>query len=154
MTQAEIDTRELLSAYADAWAALAGDGIARFWAPERFLLYKAEEIGRLFHAWADVLAYWHSNETLHDSVALSFRDIVVKPLGDGRRLVTARMDWRIRFAAAAPAAIAGHAMAADNHVVMILVEEAGAWRFILWSETPDAPVAAIRKFYRHRAGDL
>lgn len=143
----------LLADYAGAWAGLAADGIAAFWAPDRFLLYKAEEVDRLFHDWADALDYWRANEALHDRVALAFDRVTAREVAPGRLLATARMAWHIRFAGTAPAAVAGHAMAAENHVVMILVRAEDGWRFALWSETPDAPVAAIRNLYRHRAGD-
>ena len=144
---------DLLENYADAWRANRGDEIAGHWAPERFILYKAEEIPHFFHAWDDVLAYWKHNEGLHDTIVLRFCEAAPKPLADNLVVADVAMRWDIRFAADAtlPDGSAfphrGECMGGSNHVMVFLCRTAGDWKLCGWSETPDAAITYMRSLY-------
>lgn len=137
----------LLAAYADAWADGRADAIAAHWSPEDFRFYKAEEIAAPFASWNATLGYWRANEAMHDQVLLSFGDESAMPLADGWSLLLTLMRWDIRFAADAPAAVAGKAMGGDNHVLALLRGD----KLAGWCEAPDAPLSYMRRLYEQSA---
>jgi len=137
----------LLDAYAAAWATGRAAAIAAFWAPQDFRFYKAEEVAEPFTAWADTEAYWRANEAMHEIVRLGFSHVTPMSITADFGVILARMRWDIRFAAAAPPALAGRAMGGDNHV---LAMTRGA-SLIGWCEAPDAPIAYLRRLYEESA---
>ncbi len=137
----------LLDAYAAAWATGRADAIADFWDSAGFRFYKAEEVSSFFNSWTDTVAYWQANEAMHETLRLSFSDVVPVPL-DGRfSMLIARMRWDIRFTSGAPAAVAGRAMGGDNHVMALVADD----RFVGWCEAPDAAITYIRRLYEDSA---
>lgn len=143
----------LLTDYAAAWQRNDAEQIADFWAPDRFLFYKAEEVEAFFHRWDEVMEYWRNNESLHQAIALRFTQPSVKGLADGLAVASVRMRWDIRFAEDARlpdgAAFAhrGQAMGGHNHVLVMLCATTESWRLCGWSETPDAAITYLRRLY-------
>lgn len=140
----------LFERYAAAWAANDAEAIASHWDSVAFRFYKAEEVERVFYVWDEALAYWRGNQAMHERVRLDFSDQRPIPLDAAWRLMFVRMRWSIRFAAAAPPAVAGKAMGGDNHVLALLHGE----RFAGWSETPDAPISYVRRLYETQAREV
>lgn len=140
-------TADLLRDYAEAWATGRADAIAAFWDADAFRFYKAEEIAEPYFSWDAALAYWRANEALHAGIALGFSDATWLPLGDGWEMSLPQMRWDIRFAAAAPAHLAGRAMGGDNHVLVLTRHG----RLAGWCEAPDAPLSYMRRLYEQSA---
>ena len=137
----------LLAAYADAWADGRAETIAAFWDRAHFRFYKAEEVAEPFLQWDGVLGYWQANQAMHDTVALGFCKETALPLAGPWSMMMAHMRWDIRFAADAPAAVAGKAMGGDNQVLALLHED----RIAGWCEAPDAPLSYMRRLYEQAA---
>jgi len=151
------DAAALLEHYSAAWNALKTEGIARCWNPNRFIFYKAEEIGHFFRGWQQVKEYWRNNEAIHQAVSLQFDEIETVSLGSELAVATTRMRWDIRFAddAKLPDGSAfphrGQAMGGDNHVVVFFCPDEPGWKICGWSETPDAPITYMRSLYLRMA---
>lgn len=153
-----MDTLErFFAAYADAWRSSEAAALAGFWRPERFALYKAEEVPEFFLDWSDVLAYWRGNERLHSRVALELGPFRTVPLGEARLLVPVRMRWHITFAPDArtpDGALSTHRgtkMAGENHVLCMFDVSGAEPKLCAWSETPDAPLSYFARLYRYVA---
>ncbi|MFN2098491.1 hypothetical protein [Altererythrobacter sp. MF3-039] len=141
--------------YSQAWANLATDGIAGFWAQESFHFYKAEEVAAVFTAFDDLLSYWRGNEGLHEGAELTFTDVQDLGIPGPARLVSCKMDWKIGFRPDATDANgarfrhAGKAMAGWNHVLSLWEEQGGEWCLTGWCEVPDAaPLYLTELYYR------
>lgn len=152
-----MELNPLLDAYAQSWATNDPEQIAAHWAPERFVLYKAEEVSRVFHDWEEVCAYWRQNEGLHERIRLQFSDTRGSELAPGLRIASTRMRWDIQFAADActaeglPFPHRGQSMGGDNHVIILLCQVDVDWRLCGWSETPDAAITYLRSLYFKQA---
>ncbi|MGQ7830637.1 hypothetical protein [Altererythrobacter sp. Z27] len=153
------DLAEELEAYAAAWSRVATDGIADFWRRDHFRFYKAEDMRELFTEFPGVLAYWRSNEKLHDSVSLEFHGVLDLGIPGPARLVSARMEWRISYredaldAGGMPHRHAGKSTSGWNHVLSLWEEVDGRWYLTGWCEAPDGAPTYLTDLIYRVAGD-
>ena len=154
----EADVTDFLDRYAAAWAANDPDAIAAHWdAGETAPFYKAEEVDHYFHEMAEIVAYWRHNQAFHRAIRLRFGTPVLTPLPGGLSMAVFAMRWDIRFADTAQLpdgstfSSAGKRMGGDNHVLALLRETPNGIRLGGWSETPDAPIAYVRRLYEQNA---
>ena len=151
------DVERFFSNYAAAWSENDSELIASHWDTEdREPFYKAEEVPRYFHRFDDIKDYWRNNERAHAKIRLKFTQLSTKDLGDTEAIVFVHMRWDIKFAqseaAEGPAAQhAGKAMGGENHVLALLRMTENGLKLRGWSETPDAPIAYVRRLYEWAA---
>ncbi len=145
------EAESFFARYSAAWDGVVAPPILAFWDRARFQYYKAEEVKRFFHDFAELEAYFVGNEKLHKAVRLRFSEFALRPLSAPYAVVTMRMAWRIAFLDDAPGSLAGAIMGGDNHILALLAVEDGEIRLSGWSETPDAPITYMRDLYTRRA---